>query len=149
MAFADRGFEFFLDLGLRLAQHVFDDGLAGFRIVADCVPALPAAILALANTSLAVCSSFWHGISLLCNGKAYRKQQRKATEKPNCYQKVIICAGCPIFVYGDAISALLGAFSLVSAVRFSDGQGILSIDYSGSKYARFTPKIAAVLKSLF
>jgi len=35
---------------------------------------------------------FWHKISLLCNGKAYRKQQRKATEKPNCYQKVIICA---------------------------------------------------------
>ena len=25
----------------------------------------------------------------------------------------------------------------------------LFIDYSGSKYARFTPKIAAVLKSLF
>ena len=42
-----------------------------------------------------------------------------------------------------------GTFSLVSAVRFWNGQGVLSIDYSGSKYARFTPKIAAVLKSLF
>ena len=40
----------------------------------------------------------------------YRKQQRKAIGKPNCYQKVIICAGCPIFVYGDAIFALPEAF---------------------------------------
>jgi len=56
---------------------------------------------------------------------------------------------CPIFVYGGAIFTLPGAFSLVSAVRFWNGQGVLSIDYSGSKYARFTPKIAAVLKSLF
>ena len=36
-------------------------------------------------------------------------------------QKVIICAGCPIFVYGGAISALPGTFSLVTAVRFSNG----------------------------
>ena len=42
-----------------------------------------------------------------------------------------------------------GDASLVAAVRFSDGQGVLSIDYSGSKYARFPPKIAATLKSLF
>ena len=39
--------------------------------------------------------------------------------------------------------------SLVTAVRFSDGQGILSIDYSGSKYARYAPKIALTWKSLF
>ena len=40
-------------------------------------------------------------------------------------------------------------FSLVTAVRFSNGQEALSIDYSGAKYARFPPKIAATLKSLF
>ena len=38
---------------------------------------------------------------------------------------------------------------MVSAVRFWNGQGVLSIDYSGSKYARFTPKITVVLKALF
>jgi len=40
-----------------------------------------------------------------------------------------------LFVYGGANFALPRASSLVSAVRFSDGQGILSIDYSGAKYA--------------
>ena len=39
--------------------------------------------------------------------------------------------------------------SLVTAVRFSNGQEALSIDYSGAKYARFPPKIAAALKVLF
>ena len=39
--------------------------------------------------------------------------------------------------------------SLVTAVRFLGGQGVLSIDYSGAKYARFTPKIAAEPKALF
>ena len=42
-----------------------------------------------------------------------------------------------------------GAFSLVTAVRFSNGQEVLFIDYSGAKYARFPPKIAAMQKSLF
>jgi len=58
---------------------------------------------------------------------------------------------------GDALSLTIAAqflrcrrrSSLVTAVRFLDGQEALSIDYSGSKYTRFTPKIAAVLKSLF
>jgi hypothetical protein len=39
--------------------------------------------------------------------------------------------------------------SLVTAVRFLNGQEALSIDYSGAKYTRFIPKIAAVLKALF
>ena len=56
---------------------------------------------------------------------------------------------CPIFVYGGAIFALPGTFSLVTAVRFSDGQEAFFIDYSGAKYARFPPKIAAALKALF
>ena len=38
---------------------------------------------------------------------------------------------------------------MVTAVRFSNGQEALSIDYSGSKYARSAPKIAVALKSLF
>jgi len=56
---------------------------------------------------------------------------------------------CPIFVYGGAIFALLGMFSLVTAVRFLNGQEALSIVYSGAKYTRFPPKIAAAQKSLF
>ena len=41
----------------------------------------------------------------------YRNQEGKATEKPNCYQKVIICTSEPrrlIFDYCGAISALPG-----------------------------------------
>jgi len=39
--------------------------------------------------------------------------------------------------------------SLVTAVRFLDGQEVLSIDYSGAKYVRSALKIAAMQKSLF
>jgi len=52
-------------------------------------------------------------VSAPFDNEQYRNQGNKAIGKPNCYQKVIICAGCPIFVYGGAISALPGAFSLV------------------------------------
>ena len=38
---------------------------------------------------------------------------------------------------------------MVTAVRFSNGQEALSIDYSGAKYVRSALKIAAVLKALF
>ena len=80
----------------------------------------------------------------------YRNQEDKATKKPNCYQKVIICAGCPIFVYGGAISALPGIFSLVTAVQFSNGQEVLFIDYSGAKYARLAlPVLRDVITSVF
>lgn len=110
--------------GLRLAENVFDDGLAGFGIVTDCVPALPASVFALSDISFPVCSSFWHGISLLFDNEQYRNQQRKATEKQNRYQKVIICPSEPrrlIFDYCGAILALPGTSSLVTAVRFSNG----------------------------
>jgi len=40
-----------------------------------------------------------------------------------------------IFAYCGAIFALPGAFSLVTAVRFLNGQEALFIDYSGAKYA--------------
>ena len=38
---------------------------------------------------------------------------------------------------------------MVTAVRFSNGQEALSIDYGGAKYTRFPPKIAAAQKALF
>ena len=39
--------------------------------------------------------------------------------------------------------------SLVTAVRFFNGRKFLFIDYSGAKYTRFPPKIAAAQKALF
>jgi len=42
-----------------------------------------------------------------------------------------------------------GDASLVTAVRFLDGKEALSIDYSGAKYTRFPPKIAAAQRALF
>ena len=87
--FFDGLFQLFLDLGLRLAENILDDGFAGFRIVTDCVAALPSSILALSDIAFSVCSSFWHKIDLLCNGTQYRKRQRKAMGKPHYYQKVI------------------------------------------------------------
>ena len=39
--------------------------------------------------------------------------------------------------------------SLITAVRFLNGQEVLPIDYSGAKYARSVPKIALTWKSLF
>ena len=108
MAFADRGLEFLLDFGLRLAQHVLDDALSALRVIACGVTAFPSAVLSFSDIAFSVCSSFWHGIDLLCNGKPYRKRQRKAIKKRNRYQKVIICPSEPrrlIFAYCGAISA--------------------------------------------
>ena len=118
--FFDGFFEFLLDLGLRLAEDIFDDGFASFRIVTDCVPALPSTVLSFADVPFPVRSSFRHGISPFRN-EQYRNQGNKATEKRNSYQKVIICPSEPrrlIFDYCGAIFALPGAFSLVTAVRF-------------------------------
>jgi len=92
-------------------------------------------------------------VSAPFDNEQYRNQGDKATEKPNCYQKVIICTSEPrrlIFVYGDAIFALPGAFSLVTAVQFSNGQEVLFIDYSGAKYARLAlPVLRDVITSVF
>ena len=110
--FLDGFLQFFLDFRLRLAEDVFDDGLASFRIVTDCVPALPSTVLSFADVPLAVCSSFRHGISPFRN-EQYRNQGNKATRKSNCYQKVIICTSEPrrlIFDYCGAIFALPEAF---------------------------------------
>ena len=92
--FLDCLFQLFLDFGLRLAKNVLDDGFAGFRIVTDCVPALPSTVLSFADVPFPVRSSFRHGISPFRN-EQYRNQGNKATEKPNCYQKVIICTSEP------------------------------------------------------
>ena len=64
-------------------------------------------------------------VSAPFGNEQYRNQEEKAIQRRNSYQKVIICPSEPrrlIFVYGGAISALPGAFSLVTAVRFSNGQ---------------------------
>ena len=63
LTFTDRGFEFLLDLGLRLAQHVLDDPFSALRVIACGVTAFPAAIFAFPNVALSVCSSLWHKIS--------------------------------------------------------------------------------------
>ena len=82
----------------------------------------------------------------------YRNQGNKATEKRNCYQKVIICPSEPrrlIFVYGDAIFALPGDVLFGYSGAIFERSRSPFIDYSGAKYARFPPKIAAALKALF
>ena len=48
------------DLCLGFAQHISDDSLASLRIVAGGVPSLPAAVLALADVALTICSFLCH-----------------------------------------------------------------------------------------
>ncbi len=77
----------------------------------------PSAVLSFADVPFPVRSSFRHGISPFRN-EQYRNQGNKATGKPNCYQKVIICTSEPrrlIFDYCGAIFALPGASSLFIA----------------------------------
>ena len=88
--FLDGFLQLFFYFRLRLAEDILDDGLSGFRIVTDCVATLPSAVFPLADVPFPVCSSLWHGISPFRN-EQYRNQGDKATEKRNCYQKVIIC----------------------------------------------------------
>ena len=92
-------------------------------------------------------------VSAPFDNEQYRNQGNKATLTPNCYQKVIICPSEPrrlIFVYGGAISALPGIFSLVTAVQFSNGQEVLFIDYGVAKYACLAlPVLRDVITSVF
>ena len=64
--FLDCLFQLLLDFRLRLAENIFDDGLASFWIVADSVSTLPSTVLSFSDVSFPICSSFRHGISLLC-----------------------------------------------------------------------------------
>jgi len=59
--FLDSFFQFFLDFGLRLAEDILDNCFPGFGIVSNGISALPAPIFSLANVTLAVRSSLWHG----------------------------------------------------------------------------------------
>ena len=82
----------------------------------------------------------------------YRNQEGKAIQRRNSYQKVINCPSAPrrlIFVYGDAICALPEAFFFGYSGTIFERPRSLSIDYSGAKYTRFPPKIAAAQKVLF
>ena len=103
-------------------------------------------------------------VSAPFDNEQYRNQGDKATGKPNSYQKVIICAGRPLFVYGGAISALPGNallwlqrcdFCAAGGILFSYSGAIFErsrspfIDYSGAKYVRSALKIAAAQKALF
>ncbi len=94
---------------------------AGFRIVTDCVPALPSSILAFADVPSPFARRF--GIkSASFRQRTIPYQERKATEKRNCYQKVIICMGCPYLCLWRRNFALPEASSLVTAVRFLNGE---------------------------
>ena len=126
MAFADRSFEFLLDLGLRLAQHVLDDPLSALRVIARRVPALPASVLSLSDVPFSVCSPFRHGISPFRN-EQYRNQEGKAIGKPDCYQKVIICPSEP------------RRLSLPIAAQFLRCQGTFFFGYSGAIFERPIP----------
>ncbi len=105
-------------------------------VIARRVPTLPSAVLAFRMFPSPFARLF--GIkSASFRNEQYRNQGNKAIRKPDCYQKVIICPSEPrrlIFVYCGAIFALPES---------------LFIDYSGAKYTRFPPKIAAAQKALF
>ena len=91
-------------------------------------------------------------VSAPFDNEQYRNQGDKATEKRNRYQKVIIC---PIGAVPPYLWLLRRNFCAAGGVFFGYSGAIFErsrspfIDYSGAKYARFPPKIAAMQKSLF
>ena len=52
------GTQFCLAFCLRLSQHIFDDPLSCFRVVACCVATLPTPVCAFANVAFAICTFF-------------------------------------------------------------------------------------------
>ena len=52
------GTEFRLAFRLCLTQHVFDDALSCFGVVACCVATLPTPVCAFANVAFAICTFF-------------------------------------------------------------------------------------------
>jgi len=90
-------------------------------------------------------------VSAPFDNEQYRNQGNKATQKSNCYQKVIICTSEPrrlIFDYCGAISALPGTFSLVTAVRFLNGQEAFSLTTAAQNIHVFLRK-SPLLKEHF
>jgi hypothetical protein len=91
-------------------------------------------------------------VSAPFDNEQYRNQQRKAIQRRNSYQKVIICPSEPrrlIFDYCGAIFALPEAFFFGYSGTIFERPRSLSIDYSGAKYVRSALKIAAAQKALF
>ena len=89
-------------------------------------------------------------VSAPFDNEQYRNQQRKAIQRRTVIRKLsftlhrfFLC-----LLRRNFCAAGWDA-SLVTAVRFSNGQEALSIDYSSAKYTRFPPKIAAAQRALF
>jgi len=78
LTLCQRFFQFFLNLGLRFSQHIFENLLAGDGVMPSRVPSLPATILSLADIALTVASSFRHLRSLLISDTHYHRKGKIA-----------------------------------------------------------------------
>ena len=58
------GTEFRLAFCLCLTQHIFDDALSCFGVVACCIAPLPTPVCAFANVAFAICTFFCHSVLL-------------------------------------------------------------------------------------
>ena len=87
----------------------------------DCVAPLPASVLSLADISLAVCSSFWHGISSFVTAKHTVNSRGKLPESGTVIRKLSF--------EGDALSLSMAAQFFVAARASSFG-------YSGAIFGR-------------
>ena len=85
--------EFFLDLRLGFAQHVFDKPFPGLWVIPGGVPALPPAILPLADIAFSVGPFLCHIERLLCSNTTYHTYSWIAISKAQSYQTVINLPG--------------------------------------------------------
>ena len=75
------GTQFCLAFCLRLSQHIFDDPLSCFRVVACCVATLPTPVCAFANVAFAICTFFAMSIApFFGSHNTYHTLRRKATD---------------------------------------------------------------------
>ena len=120
--FLDGFFQFFFYFRLRLAEDVFDDGLASFRIVTDCVPAFPASILALSDVPSPFARRFGMVSAPFATNNTVIKGT-KLSENRTVIRKLSFALFEPrlrIFVYAAQFLRCQGRSSLVTAVRFLD-----------------------------
>ena len=89
-------------------------------------------------------------VSAPFDNEQYRNQQRKAIQRRTVIRKLSFA------LHRFFLCLLRRNFcaagwdaSLVTAVRFLNGQEAFFIDYSGAKYTRSVPQIALTWKSLF